>query len=875
MKKLSIRLFLLLTILGFTFTVASCKENKVGLQLDFEKNSYEVILGDELVLTPQVTNGDIADLKLEWNSTDETVATCADGKITSVGLGTTTVKAWVEGKAYIAATAEITVVESDPKGMPVATFDVEGPADVEGTLYIGDENKLVYELSHEYPNVEMVFSSSDEEIATIDEEGNIVALAKGQVTLTAKIVNKNNPNMYVDYNFVYTVKNLYSITYELDGGEFEEEVVTEFRSEDEVITLPIPVKVGYNFLGWYGNKNFAGEAVKEVVPGSSHDYLFYAKWEIAKYTITYLHEDGSVAAEEETYTILDEVKLPTLKKTDWRFLGWAVLDAEGNESEGYITVIEEGTTGDVTLVAKFGQFMVRVAETFDTSKDYKLGMYQSNKKQTYYMKGGFVNTYYGATTTTFANAATINLIETQGGYYLKLTQINGTVKYVSVAKSGSHNNLKFYDSPSTVWQYDEKYNTFTTTLGSTKLFLGTYGNNTSFGPSDYDTYITSSTNYIAHLYEEILITDEIRAEMALEAVEVAESLKEDYELPEYENVTWELAEEYENAKIEDGVLKVTRPENGSGDAVVKLIATCTVNEASATIEFEIAILEDVAYEIVEVTEYETEKLYKMGLYQGNISKQLYATGKMSGYYGATTEKFEEAVDVQLIETEGGYYIQVLNGTTPQYLNIVASGSYINYKYENTAKSVWVLNEKYNTFTTLVGSTEYYAGAYKQFDTLSASKLSYLSNAGNFALHFYEKVAVAPTIVEESMSIAANKGKLSGKTISWTGTNFTLINEQHNSSSAIRTSDSNHFRCYQGSKTTISGNDGAKVSQVVITCTGSSYATALVSSINANLYTVEVNDLVITITPKDGAVDSIEIVATKQWRLNNIVVFCEK
>ena len=199
MKKLSIRLFLLLTILGFTFTVASCKENKVGLQLDFEKNSYEVILGDELVLTPQVTNGDIADLKLEWNSTDETVATCADGKITSVGLGTTTVKAWVEGKAYIAATAKITVVESDPKGMPVATFDVEGPADVEGTLYIGDENKLVYELSHEYPNVEMVFSSSDEEIATIDEEVDKKATEENRDAIIAERESKVYSNKLTEW----------------------------------------------------------------------------------------------------------------------------------------------------------------------------------------------------------------------------------------------------------------------------------------------------------------------------------------------------------------------------------------------------------------------------------------------------------------------------------------------------------------------------------------------------------------------------------------------------------------------------------------------------------------------------------------------------
>ena len=871
MKKLSIRLFLLLATLGFAFTVVSCKKNTVGLQLDFEQNNYELVVGEDVILMPKATNGKIADLYLEWESSDESVVKCLNGDVSAEGVGTAIIRVWVIGREYISASTQITVVESDPKGMPVATFEVEGPAGLEGNLYVGDENKLVYELSHEYPDAEMVFSSSNENVATIDAEGNIVALAKGQVTLTAKIVNKNNPNIYVDYNFNYTVKNFNNITFELYGGEFEEEADTEFRTEDEVIVLPTPVKEGYNFLGWYGNKNFAGEAVKEVAPESGHDYLFYAKWEIAEYTITYLHEDGSVAAEEEKYTILDEIELPALTKADWRFLGWAVLDAEGNESEEYITVIEEGTTGDVTLVAKFGQFIIRVAETFDTSKDYKLGLYQGSKKQTLYMTGS-LSGYYGATTQDFAKGATLNLVEVEGGYNLKLTLTNGTVKYIDLVKSGTYNNIKFNNSASTVWQYNEEYNTFTTKLGSDTLYLGTYSSYTTFSASVIS---FAKTSYVSHLYEEVLVTDEIRAEMALEEVEVAESLKEDYELPEYENVTWELAEEYENAKIEDGVLKVTRPENGSGDAVIKLIAKCTINESSATKEFEIVILEDVAYEIVEVTEYETEKLYKMGLYQGNISKQLYATGKMSGYYGATTEKFEDAVDVQLIETEGGYYIQVLNGATPQYLNIVASGSYTNYKYENTAKSVWVLNEKYNTFTTLVGSTEYYAGAYKQFNTLSASKVSYLSSAGNFPIHFYEKVAAAPTIVEESMSVAANKGVLSGKTISWTGTNFTLKNEQHNSSSAIRTSDTNHFRCYQGSKTTISGNDGVKVSKVVITSTGSSYATALVSSINANLYTVEVNDLVITITPKDGAVDSIEIVAAKQWRLNNILVFCEK
>lgn len=868
MKKNYIRLFLLIAVFAFAFTLASCGNDSNSIQLDFEQTSYDLELGQNLTLEPVLKNAGETNYEFKWSVEDETVVECNEGELTAIGVGSTTVKVWVEGKKYIAATAVIDVFEKI--GMPTATFDVEGPATTSGNLYIGDENKLVYEYSHQNPNVEMQFYSSNEKVATIDAEGNITALAKGKVVLTAKIVDKKNADQFVEYNFEYKVNNLYNITFNLDGGEIDEEFETQFRAEDEVITLPTPVKAGYNFLGWYGNKNFAGNVIETVDPTNSHDYLFYAKWEIAKYTITFADTQETLE-----YTYFDEFDLPTRKatQTGWRFLGWAIVDENGEANEeldALITEITYGTSGDLTLTPIFGEFMVRVAKEFDTSKDYVLGMYQGSKKQTLYMTGT-LSGYYGATTTSFASAAKLNVVETNGGYYLKLTLKNGSVKYICVVKSGSYNNINFNNSPSNVWTYNEKYNTFTTKVGTSELFLGTYNSFTTFSAS-YTSYLTSSTNYISHLYEEVLVTDEMRAEMALENVEVENNLKEDYELPEYENVTWALAEDYENAKLEDGVLKVKRPENGNGDAIVKLIATCTINKGVATKEFEVTILEDVAYEIVEVTEYETEKLYKMGLYQGNIKKQLYATGKMSGYYGATTENYDEAVDVQLIETTGGYYIQVLNGTTPQYLNIVASGSYTNYKYEKTAKSVWVLNEKYNTFTTKVNGVDYYAGAYKQFNTLSASKLSYLSSAGNFALHFYEKVSLEPVIEEESMNVYANKGKLANKVITWTGTNFTFRNEQYNSSSAIRTSDSSHFRCYAGSKTVISGNDGAKITQIVITSTESKYVTALKNSVNKSLYTVESNGNVVTITPVDGSVDAIEIVASAQWRLNKIVVF---
>ena len=122
-------------------------------------------------------------------------------------------------------------------------------------------------------------------------------------------------------------------------------------------------------------------------------------------------------------------------------------------------------------------------------------------------------------------------------------------------------------------------------------------------------------------------------------------------------------------------------------------------------------------------------------------------------------------------------------------------------------------------------------------------------------------------VTESMTIAANKGTVSGKSISWTGTNFTLTNNQAKSTSAIRTSDSDHFRAYAHSELVVSAAEGKTITKIVVTCTGSSYATALVNSIGAN---ATANGSVVTITVDNLAEFKVADV-TAQVRINKIEV----
>lgn len=73
------------------------------------------------------------------------------------------------------------------------------------------------------------------------------------------------------------IKNTtYKITYETYGGILE----TNINSYDVTtsITLPIPEREGFNFLGWYEDPSFTTDAVYEIASGSKGNKTFYALW---------------------------------------------------------------------------------------------------------------------------------------------------------------------------------------------------------------------------------------------------------------------------------------------------------------------------------------------------------------------------------------------------------------------------------------------------------------------------------------------------------------------------------------------------------------------------------------------------------------------
>ena len=119
---------------------------------------------------------------------------------------------------------------------------------------------------------------------------------------------------------------------------------------------------------------------------------------------------------------------------------------------------------------------------------------------------------------------------------------------------------------------------------------------------------------------------------------------------------------------------------------------------------------------------------------------------------------------------------------------------------------------------------------------------------------------------------AKTGTLSGTTsISWESGDYQVVSYKNTSSTAIRTSDADHFRYYVGNKLVISGKDGALMSKVVITCTGSSYMLNNASNTLDAGWTVSASGTTLTYTPAGGSASELTITIGKQSRSSKIVI----
>ena len=131
-----------------------------------------------------------------WTSSDKTLAkVSADGVVTPLAVGSVTITATVgisTGQCVVTIKeGPVTKLELDNSTLELYSEDV-------AKLKIATVEAEVAETSP------VVWSSSDEAIATVDDQGNVTAISSGEAIITATVDNKTatctvtvNPNVYV------------------------------------------------------------------------------------------------------------------------------------------------------------------------------------------------------------------------------------------------------------------------------------------------------------------------------------------------------------------------------------------------------------------------------------------------------------------------------------------------------------------------------------------------------------------------------------------------------------------------------------------------------------------------------------------------------
>ena len=186
-------------------------EVKVPLEsISLNETEKQLNKGDNLQLTVTYNPEDTTVNKtVTWTSTDDTVATVDEnGKVTALKAGTTYIKAKVEDKEV---SCKIDVV------IPLTGIDLN--KDV-AEIVKGQTEKLTVTLVPEDTTYtgKVEWTSSDNTIATVDENGNVKGIKEGTVTITAKAVE--NGNEIIDTAEI-TVKEIPLNSIAIDIADFD------------------------------------------------------------------------------------------------------------------------------------------------------------------------------------------------------------------------------------------------------------------------------------------------------------------------------------------------------------------------------------------------------------------------------------------------------------------------------------------------------------------------------------------------------------------------------------------------------------------------------------------------------------------------------
>ena len=180
------------------------------------------------------------------------------------------------------------------------------------------------------------------------KDGSTIPQTEGTQTYPAIFT----PDDTANYNTVETdisvgvvnepVVQEYAITFDANGGSVNPSGAT--TKDGKLESLPTPTYDGYDFLGWYTQKDGGEKVTTNTV--FAENTTIYAHWQeqtAQEYTVTFNANGGSVSTTSTTTKDGKLESLPTPTHGGYDFLGW-YTQKDGGEKVTTDTVFAENTT---------------------------------------------------------------------------------------------------------------------------------------------------------------------------------------------------------------------------------------------------------------------------------------------------------------------------------------------------------------------------------------------------------------------------------------------------------------------------------------------------------------------------------------------------
>lgn len=292
-----------------------------------------------------------------------------------------------------------------------------------------------------------------------------------------------------DYNFTLYAKwgvDNYTIVFETNGGEPIDDLIAIGY---QPITLPIPVKDEYSFLGWYRDAGLTWPFSLEYMP--RENVTLYARWRSGGNEIKF-HTNGGNTLDNEYFFYDDRLILPRPVKSQYTFEGWYYNIGLTNKVE----ITDRMPNADITLYAKW---------SYDNRVDYAVLPFTKFEDIRFWGSGN-VSAWFYDYSPMAAVAPFTGEITSISGSLLTLTSKNkviyadGSQDYMTVTFTGSFSPKNYLKQGDIINQYEpigncDKYND--TEYGSLLLAFNGKGNGIPLTDAlQIDRNFTSNSNDI-------------------------------------------------------------------------------------------------------------------------------------------------------------------------------------------------------------------------------------------------------------------------------------------------------------------------------------------------------------------------------------------